>query len=560
MRERSRIAVCALNRVLLWDGQELYECCSLLDLPGEDEFMMIKITATGRPVFSTVWRRIAQILVLLALAGCASVPLDSPKKTSYAVADTSGTSVAANVAEWLGGSGDVSGFYPLSQGFDAFGARLKLTEMAEASIDLQYFLMKPDDAGFTLLAKLLQAADRGVRVRLLLDDVFTTMDDVYLGVLDAHPNIEVRIFNPIARNGLYAVNYVGHFSRLNRRMHNKAFIVDNSVAVVGGRNIAVEYFQLETSGEFLDFDMLSAGKIVKDVSTEFDTYWNHSLAVPMGVLFDESDIEQLNAARSELDRKMDEAGNSIYGRATSTPLMEQLVGNEVSPFIAEGRLISDDPQKLLEKISPTQQLIVNELRDVLADAEDVIYIFTPYFIPRKRGVDFIRSLRARGVRIVVITNSLATNNHTSVHSSYSSYRKDLLRAGVELWEARADAAEITTPEGETQLEKLTLHTKGIIIDDDLVFVGSLNLDPRSIDINTEMGMLIRSPELAEIMTRQAADRIASIGYWLELDENDDIVWRATIDGESIVETKEPQTTGWQRFAAWFLKILPENQL
>jgi putative cardiolipin synthase len=147
-----------------------------------------------------------------------------------------------------------------------------------------------------------------------------------------------------------------------------------------------------------------------------------------------------------------------------------------------------------------------------------------------------------------------------VHSSYSSYRKDLLRAGVELWEARPDAAKITTPEGETQLEKLTLHTKGLIIDDHTVFIGSLNLDPRSIDINTEMGMLVRSKELVDKMTDQAADRISSIAYRLELDENEKIVWRATVDGEEIVETKEPQTSGWQRFTAWFLKILPENQL
>ena len=521
---------------------------------------MRNVSVQANPAVSSTRRLFALLALAVVLSGCASVPLDTPKEASYAVSATANEAEFAAVREWLDGRDDVSGFYPLSKGFDAFGARLRLIDLADASIDAQYFLMKPDDAGFTFLAKLLEAADRGVRVRLLLDDVFTTMDDVYFGVLDVHPNVEVRIFNPIARKGIYAFNYLGHFSLLNRRMHNKAFIADNLVAIVGGRNIAVEYFQLETSGEFLDFDMLSAGTIVQEVSSQFDTYWNHSLAVPISLLYDEGNVDDLNAARGRLDRQMEEAGDSIYGRATTTPLMEQLVSNEIGPYVAEGRLIADDPQKLLEKVSREQQIVAGELREVMAEAEDIVYIFTPYFIPRKRGIEFIRELREKGVRVVVLTNSLATNNHTSVHSSYSSYRKDLLRAGVELWEARPDAAKIVTPEGETQLEKLTLHTKGMIIDDDLVFVGSLNLDPRSIDINTEMGMLIRSPELVAQMTDQAAANIAAIAYRLELDENDKIIWRATVDGEEIVETKEPQTTGWQRFTAWFLKILPENQL
>ena len=507
------------------------------------------------------WYRLAgTLLALLVVSGCASVPLDTPREESVAIADTSQSRQAQNVKEWLGGRDDVNGFYPFSQGLDAFGARLRLISVAEVSVDAQYFLMKPDDAGFTFIGKLMDAADRGVRVRLLLDDIFTTMDDVDLALLDIHPNVEVRIFNPISRKGIYVFNYLGHFSRLNRRMHNKSFIVDNQVAIVGGRNIAVEYFQLETTGEFLDFDMLAVGPIVREVSSEFDTYWNHSLAVPMSVLFDESKTDKIQEANTKLQANMRDAGDSIYGEAVTTPLMESLLADELSPYIAEGRLIADQPQKLLEKVSPEQQIVINELRDVLADADDVILIFTPYFIPRKGGMEFIRQLREKGVRIVVLTNSLATNNHTSVHSHYSSYRKDLLRAGVELYEARADAAKITTPEGETQLEKLTLHTKGIIIDDDQIFVGSLNLDPRSIDINTEMGLLITSPELVGYLMRRGMDSIAAIAYRLELDEKGKITWHATIDGKEVVETKEPQTTGWQRFSAWFQKIVPENQL
>jgi putative cardiolipin synthase len=500
------------------------------------------------------------LIALVTLAGCASAPLDYPKETSVAIADTSDTRQAARADEWLDGRTDVSGFYPFSQGFDAFGARLRLMDLAEASIDAQYFLMKPDDAGFVFLAKLYQAADRGVRVRLLLDDIFTTMEDVDLAMLDNHPNVEVRIFNPVARKGIYLFNYLGHFSLANRRMHNKAFIVDNQFAMVGGRNIAVEYFQLETSGEFLDFDMLCAGPVVGEVSTEFDLYWNHELAVPMKALFDETGVQAIEQAKAGLQRKMDEVGRSIYSDSVSTPLMQQLLADELDPFIAPARLLYDNPEKLLEKVSDEQQIVMREVRATLAEAEQEIYIFTPYFIPRKRGIEFIADLTARGVRVVVITNSLATNNHTSVHSAYSSYRKDLLQAGVELWEARADAAQITTPEGETQFERLTLHTKGILIDRSRVFVGSLNLDPRSIDINTEMGLLIDSPALAANLTDKVVALIPSIAYQVKLNENNKLSWHATIDGREVVETSEPQTTAWRRFSAWFLKIAPERQL
>ncbi|MGB5496712.1 MAG: phospholipase D family protein [Sedimenticolaceae bacterium] len=502
----------------------------------------------------------AVVILLGLIAGCASVPLDLPKEESLAIAETSNTRQAKEVAAWLDNRSDVNGFYPLSQGFDAFGGRLALISVAEASIDAQYFLMKPDNAGLVFAAKLLEAADRGVRVRLLLDDIFTTVEDADLAMLDAHPNIQVRIFNPIARKGIFALNFIGHFSLANRRMHNKALIVDNQVAVVGGRNIAVEYFQLETTGEFIDFDMLSTGSIVKDVSAQFDTYWNHKLAVPIGALSAEDSRENLERARAEVTREMEEAGNSIYGDAINTPLMRRFFEQSLVPYIGDARLITDDPQKLLEEVSGDQQVVVNEMRGALAAAEREIVIFTPYFIPRRRGIEFIKELRAKGIRIVLLTNSLATNNHIPVHSHYASYRKELLRAGVELWEARADAAQITTPDGQTGLDQLTLHTKGILIDAKRIFVGSLNLDPRSIDINTEMGLLIDSPELGERLMNDAIERVPKIAYRLQLDENDKITWHATIDGEEVVETTEPQTSAWRRFTAWFLKIAPENQL
>ncbi|MEA3410046.1 MAG: phospholipase D family protein [Pseudomonadota bacterium] len=498
--------------------------------------------------------------ISLFIAGCASAPFDSPKETSVAIEGTSHSREATGVIEWLDGRTDANGFYPLIEGFDAFGARLALMDAAEVSIDAQYFLMKPDDAGLVFAARLFEAANRGVRVRLLLDDIFTTVEDISLATLDDHPKIEVRIFNPIARKGIYAFNYIGNFTLANRRMHNKAFVVDNQIAVVGGRNIAAEYFQLETSGEFMDFDMLSGGPVVREVSREFDTYWNHRLAVPLEALFKEDNPGKIAERRESLRLEMAEAGNSIYASAIDTPLMKQFFARSLKPYVAESRLLTDDPQKLLEDVSEEQQIVVNEIREVLSTAEEEIVIFTPYFVPRKRGISFIRELRDKGIRVVIVTNSLATNNHTSVHSAYSIYRKDLLRAGVELWEARADAAKITTEDGETRLDHLTLHTKGILIDRKRIFVGSLNLDPRSIDINTEMGLLIDSPELGAVMAEASFDRIPAIAYRLKLGDDNKIAWHATINGQEVVETKEPQTTPWRRFSAWFLKVAPEKQL
>jgi putative cardiolipin synthase len=497
---------------------------------------------------------------MVTIAGCVSAPFNYPRQESVALTDTSTTRQAINSLEWVDGKEDANGFYPLTEGFDAFGVRLRLMDLAEKSIDAQYFLMKPDNAGLVFAAEMLKAADRGVRVRFLLDDIFTTVEDDDLAILDAHPNIEVRLFNPIARKGIYFLNYLGHFSLTNRRMHNKSFVADNRIAVVGGRNIAVEYYQLETSGEFVDFDMLAVGPVVKEVSNQFDRYWNHELSVPLSAFYNEDDKEKIQASRVLLEQEMADAGQTIYAEAIQTPVLKKFNAREASPYIALARLITDDPDKLLQPVSDDQKIVASEIRQALLDAESEIIFITPYFIPRKGGIELIRKLRDKGIRITVLTNSLATNNHTPVHSAYAGYRRRLLDAGVELWEARVDAAKITTPDGETQLDKLTLHTKGILIDRKRVFVGSLNLDPRSIDINTEMGLLVDSAEMGEWMTAGVRERIPTIAYRVKMDEERTLSWHATIDGREVVETTEPQTTGWDRFKAWFLKIAPESQL
>jgi putative cardiolipin synthase len=503
------------------------------------------------------------LLTLLTMAGCASVPLDGPRTATQALTDTGDTFLAEESALWRDGQLQDNGFYPLTEGKDAFGARLTLMSEAEVGIDAQYFMMKSDNAGLVFTDKLLEAADRGVRVRLLMDDIFTTVDDDYYSFMNGHPNVEVRIFNPISRKGLYVFNYLGHFSLANRRMHNKSFIVDNQAAIVGGRNIAVEYFQLETTGEFMDFDMLVTGPVVGDVSREFDRYWNHELAIPMEALDKALDQEEMQKGRAMVRGLMVEAGDSVYADATHSPLMRQFSRDELDPYMAEARMIVDDPGKLLVKVSEgeDERIVATEIAKVLSQAKRQIIIFTPYFIPGKNGMALLKQIRDKGVEIVLVTNSLASNNHTSVHSAYSTYRKDLLDMGVQLWEARVDAVQLTVDSDDTTLkDPLTLHTKGILVDRELVFVGSLNLDPRSIDINTEMGILIESGEMVSLMTDGALAHIPTFAYRLSLNDEGKIHWHAMIDGEEVVETHEPQTTAWRRFTAWFLKIMPEQQL
>jgi len=510
--------------------------------------------------FKPAWLGIL-VLILPGLAGCASVPLDAPRVTTHALQDTGDTYLAKESVVWRDGQLQANGFYPLLEGKDAFGARLALMRRAEQSIDAQYFLMKPDNAGLVFTDKLLEAADRGVRVRLLLDDIFTTVDDAYFSFLNAHPNIEVRIFNPISRKGIYAFNYIGQFSLANRRMHNKSFIVDNQAAIVGGRNIAAEYFQLETTGEFIDFDMLVAGPVVDDVSDSFDTYWNNELAIPMQALHKMPTPEKVEQEWAEVRKRMEEAGDSVYAAAIDSQLLQKFSKDEVDPFIAKARMIVDDPRKLREKIEDETKIVATEIAGELNKATKEIILFTPYFVPGQSGMAFLRKVREKGVRVVLVTNSLASNNHIAVHSAYSSYRRDLLEMGVELWEARADAAKITVEPADTTLtEPLTLHTKVIMIDRDQVFVGSLNLDPRSVDINTEMGILIHSEELVSIMTKVALSSIPNIAYRLKLDDKGKMSWHATIDGRDVVETSEPLAGLWRRFSAWFLKIVPEQQL
>jgi putative cardiolipin synthase len=494
-----------------------------------------------------------------AFTGCATVSFTEPKSYSETITDTADTRLGEGVSRWVDTHGGLSGFYPLSQGMDALGVRLRLAEVAEKSIDLQYFLMKDDTAGAVMMNALLKAADRGVRVRFLLDDIFTTAKDRGLLLLNQHPNIEVRLFNPVSRRGFHTLNFVGDFKQANRRMHNKSFTVDNQISVVGGRNIADEYFQLKTDSVFVDFDVLAMGPIAAEISESFDIYWNHSRAVPMHQVADNKKGEELETVRADIAEEFDGIYDTVYKQALESQLLQDLMADREPYFAADAIVLSDSPDKLINDIHEDHMQLATDLLDVLHSARKEVIFISPYYVPGKGGVQLVRDLVGKGIRVIILTNSLASNNHVPVHGGYARYRKDVIQAGAELYEARANAAR-ELQEVEEGPDAMTLHTKAFLIDRRYLFVGSLNLDPRSIEINAEMGLLIDSEEMLDDFTSDIDARLAAIAWRVLLNEKGNLEWHGHINGEDVVETKEPLAGPWLRFKAWFMKIAPESQL
>ena len=504
--------------------------------------------------------RIAVLFLFMALlTSCSTLSFDKPKPYSESFADTANTSLGKEVSQWVDAHRGLSGFFPLIQGMDAMGARLRLAELAERSIDLQYFLISNDTAGQVLKKALLRAADRGVRVRLLVDDIFTRVPDRTLLLIDQHPNIEIRLFNPISRRGFYWLNFFADFERANRRMHNKSFTVDNQISVIGGRNIADEYFDLKTESLFVDLDVIAAGPIASAISISFDKFWNHTLAIPIDQVARNWDDEELQAVRADVAEQTKKIYDTVYKQALESQILRDLMIGRKPLFPAEARVLSDSPDKLISEISEEQMRLATDLREVLLSARNEIIAITPYYVPRGGGVQLLRNLIDRGVRVVVVTNSLASNNQTAVHGGYARYRKAVIETGAELYEARANAAG-ELQESDDDWHAMTLHTKAFLIDRRYLFVGSLNLDPRSIEINAEIGLLIDSEEMVGRLTSRLDERLSDLTYRVLLNEQGELEWHGRINGLEVVETSEPLATAWLRFKAWLLRIVPEGQL
>ncbi len=504
-------------------------------------------------------KKFSAIGMALLLSACASVDFDYPRAESVALDDTNDTTLGAQIVPAIAALPDgESGFYPIADGIDALAARLLLAERAERSIDAQYYLIKSDIVGNVFIDSLLQAADRGVRVRLLLDDIFTKGYDAGMAALDSHPNFEIRIFNPFGRSGGRTLNSVTSFTRINRRMHNKSFTADNQITIIGGRNIADEYFGAREDAKFGDLDVVGIGPVVQDVSDMFDTYWNHETALPIPAFAKMPDDPEnyLEGLRARLKTASEEASGSKYAEAVRAEVLAYMEGGKSNIVSSTYVLTYDSPDKGIRARASEADSITTPLQESLDSAQERIVIISPYFVPRKRGIEWLSELKDSGVDITIITNSLAANNQFMVHGGYAPSRKPLLKKGITIYEVRPDAdvagAEIVAASGA----KATLHTKAFIVDDREVFIGSFNFDPRSANINTELGVIIRSGELAAQYRGLIDDRIRTQAYEVFLNEGGKIRWRGFKDGEETIYDKEPETTWGQRFMAGFMRIVP----
>ena len=512
--------------------------------------------------------RILLVAIVWLLQSCASVPTDYDRTTSSALEQPAPTTAYRLFADDLEDHPGRSGFLLLASGESAFAARDDIIAIAEKTIDAQYFAWEVDQTGKLLLDRLIRAADRGVRVRLLLDDILTDGLDEGLAHLDNLANVEVRVFNPFAARDARVFDFIGDFSRINRRMHNKTLIVDNAVAVLGGRNIGNHYFGVDTVFNYRDLDVIAVGPVVPQLSNMFDEFWNSEWAVPVGVFIDgELQLEDTRRLQEALHAWADAGADGypyhvLYDPQRSRDALRTARANLIWPSHVE--LLSDDP----DKASGDEHSPFVSRGSLLADqVSQEVLLETPYFIPQERLVEMYGEMVERGVRVRVLTNSLASIDMVPAFAGYSVYREALLRKGIELHELKADVENARKYWSLLALRsRATVHTKAMVADRLWTFIGSYNIDPRSRRINTEVGLLIHDPELAG----QVADFIETglgpeSSYRLALDDDsgarERLTWHEDVDGEQIVHLGEPDAPLWLVASAWFMSLLPiEDQL
>jgi len=513
-------------------------------------------------ISNTHTRVLCLLVALLLLQACASVPFDYPREPSRSIAATNETRLGEFAIEWSEENSLKSGFLSLPDGIGALGARLKLIEAAQQSIDAQYFILKKDRVGTLFTGKLLRAADRGVRVRLLIDDIFSPGLDSPLTLLNTHPLIEVRLFNPVSRNSLRYWGMLLDFKRANRRMHNKSFTVDGSMSIVGGRNIGEEYFELKQTVKFDDFEMLTVGPAVNEIASSFDAYWNSELAIPVEAFGRKVQPQQLNDWREFVQREVALADNGIYAPAVNSRKITAVVEQEDEFTAANATVVIDSPEKLTGAVGDASlATLAVDVGKRFRAAQSEIVIVTPYFIPQKEGAKLLADIVAKNVRVVVVTNSLASTNHVAVHSRYAKYRRELLSKGVEFYEIRADRPGQESEWGFNP-DRITLHSKASLIDGKTIFIGSLNIDPRSLLLNTEMGLFVDSPKLGQSFSDSLVTELPKTAYRLALNADGKTRWHWEPEGEEHeVYTSEPQASIGRRFLTSLYKLVPiEGQL
>jgi putative cardiolipin synthase len=518
--------------------------------------------------------RAARWLLLAALpllAHCASAPRLDGVEATHAIPPADSTQLDQIILQRLGDEPGLSGVQLVQNNALAFAYRAGTAAAAERSLDVQYYLWQADFTGKLLAAELLRAAERGVKVRVLIDDLDARAKHDLFAIADLHPNVEVRIFNPFYdRYGVIGQwsEFVLRGSRLNRRMHNKAWVADNRVAIVGGRNIGDEYFGASEQSNFSDTDVVLVGPVVEQVSREFDVYWNSPDAVPVSRFEARKpkpeQLQQLSQAALAFSH---EAGETPYIAALRDPLQRAELLKRAPPLVRarDIRVLADDPGKIgAEEAGLHPSVVLGALMQVVGQASSEVLVVSPYFVPRKQGAANLIESAQRGIRVAVLTNSLAATDIVAVHVGYARYRRELLRGGVELYEMKRRAGDAAADDhiSLTGSSRASLHTKAMIVDRRWAFVGSMNLDPRSANLNTEMGVLVDSEELAEQL-REQFERNTSpeLSYRVELDPERGLVWHDRVNGRDRAVEDEPDASVGRRLGATLLRALPmESQL
>lgn len=500
-------------------------------------------------------------MVLALVGACSSLP-PKPDAPAVSVLPPAQATVLDRQCEPLEAAHPgTSGFLFLDEGAAAFAMRAHLTAIAGRSLDVQTYIWHADLTGRYLMHEILQTADRGVRVRLLLDDLDARAKNDPLVALDKHPNIEVRLFNPLAsRHGKVSAwgDFMASFKRLNHRMHIKNWIVDNRISVAGGRNVGDEYFGASVEGNFADLEYLMVGPVVRDGSVEFDRFWNSPVVYPVALLNPElAERADLDALRTALGGAADEARESAYAEGLKADIAARKLveGESALHWEKDYVLVADDPRKAEKNSGVDPSKVLATLRPLIDAAQHDVLIISPYFVPGKEGTAFLVDLVKHGVRVRILTNSLAANDVAAVHGGYAESRKALLKGGVELWELKP-TSEKAVKMSYSGASGASLHAKALSVDGTGVFVGSFNLDPRSAEWNAEMGVYVKQPELA-----QQFEELFSVGTepamaWQVALVDGDLNWS---DGTEVFD-HEPQASRGRRFKAWLARVLPVNSM
>ena len=497
--------------------------------------------------------------VLVLFSGCARLPDNSSKAYSTTLSGSWEDWADTELGWQVSAHPDKTGVFLLSDGLDAFTARAALIKMATVGLDVQYYLFHDDMTGTVLASLLVDAADRGVRVRLLVDDMGLSGRDHSIQLLDSHPNINIRIFNPFSRSKARMMQMLTRFGSVTRRMHNKSLTADNLLSIVGGRNIGDEYFSANPVVEFGDLDVLVAGDIVSQVSDSFDEYWNSSYSYPIALLTGDVDLAEFNEKQDGLKSQYLKAKKSKYAEELQATDLVQKTSEALKRFDwVDADVFSDPPKKISDSTRANPVSILSDVMGSLSDMENELLIISPYFVPGKEGVAFFKALVKRGVRVRILTNSLASNDVKIVHGGYAKYRKSLLRAGAELYELSSKLSKkMKKKKGGS---RASLHAKSFIMDRTKIFIGSLNLDPRSVVENTEIGIVFTSSKYGEEIGRNFDEEIGASAFQLKLVDGD-IQWIEKRGEKEIIHTTEPHTSFWDRASVWLLSLLPvESQL